>query len=634
MLKHKTLTLSGVKTAGLADGQFEGFASVFDYLDSQGDVVRRGAFAKSLDAGRVTPLIWEHQSKDPRAFVGEVKSAEETSEGLRIVGQFDMDTEAGQAAYRQVKARRVGALSIGYAVRDQRKSADGANELLDLDLAEISIVSRPANDRALIGAVKSDDSGTRNAAIVAARAALAKATGTTETEDKPEPFYDAEATDKTHGERLLDALAAATASAEALIREAEDEGRDLTEDEEAEVTKRLDYLALTKAEIRAWADMPPEQRHGTQYHHDVIGSKALTDAEFEDRWGTRETAIERFRHFDASGVGITTKTKAKEAPTVDTTDKFLTLGSGRKAAASTIANKMAGSGSANAFQGGDLGTGTKALTTSGQITTDVPVAPTVIPTGRPAVSLLDVIPTVRRTTPQYRYIRQISRALNAAAVAEGAEKPVSTMGTETVDGNVTVVAHLSEPLDKFVLADAPQLQRFVADELLHGIDVAIQAQVLTGTGVGANQTGILATSGVQVQAFDTSAIVSIRKAMTKAESLGYTPGVAVLRPEDWEAIELTATSDDAVAFRGVPIDLLERKLWGLRVVLSTALPTKTGLVLDPSAVSIDNLGGIDVEWTAEAGDLFAHNQVQARVETRIGVSVYQPAAIYRVATAA
>ncbi len=122
--------------------------------------------------------------------------------------------------------------------------------------------------------------------------------------------------------------------------------------------------------------------------------------------------------------------------------------------------------------------------------------------------------------------------------------------------------------------------------------------------------------------------------MTKAEAAGYAPSVAVLRPEGWETIELTAASDEAVAFRGVPIDTLERKIWGLRVVLSTALPAKAGLVLDPSAVSIDTLGGLDVEWSTESGELFSHNQLPARVETRIGISVYQPAAIYRVATQA
>ncbi len=632
MLKHKSYELSGLKTSGLAEGEFIGWASTFGNTDSQGDRVVKGAFAssvKSIEGGDVVPILWEHKHDDPRMQVGEIKSAEETDDGLKVHVALDLDTETGRAAYKSVKSRRVKAMSIGYATRRAVKAADGVQELTDLDLVEVSLVSRPANDRALITASKSDESTRANSAIVLARRALAKAAS--DDAEQPKPFYDTEATDKTHGQRLLDALAAATDAAKAIVKAAEDEGRDLNRSEILGVVKALDYIRSTKGDIRAWADMSPEARHGVQYHYDVISSKAMTNDEFDQRWGTSDTAAEKFGHFDASGVGIT-KTKTQETTTVDIKDQYLTLGSGRKAAAAVIATKISGRG--HRAPGDDAPVGTKALTTSGQVVTDIPVAPTVIPTGRPAVSILDVIPSVRRTGPQYRYIRQTSRALNAAAVAEGAEKPVSTMGTETVDGQVSVVAHLSEPLDKFVLSDAPQLQRFVADELLYGLDVAIQAQVLTGDGTGANQTGILATSGVQLQAFDTSAIVSIRKALTKAEAAGYAPGVAVLRPEDWEAIELTATSDDAVAFRGVPIDLLERKLWGLRVVLSTALPTKTGLVLDPSAVSIDTTGGIDIEWSTESGELFSHNQVQARVETRIGVSVYAPAAVYKVATAA
>ncbi|WP_411815620.1 HK97 family phage prohead protease [Gordonia sp. SND2] len=628
MLKHKNLTLTGVKTSGLADGQFEGFASVFDHLDYQGDVVKRGAFAKSLASGRVTPLIWEHQANDPRAFVGEVKSAEETDEGLKIVGQFDMDTEAGAAAYRQVKARRVTAMSIGYSVTadGQRKTADGVNELLDLDLREISLVSRPANDRAVITASKSE----RPELLIKARAELAKAAAVPAADDTEDPADDDDTADMTVGERLLARLKDAMDAAQELIDAAEDEGRDLTEAEGQEVAKALRRVRVTNREIQSYADATPEQRRGLQHQADVV-TKGMDRQEFTARYPDSA----KFEKFDATEYGVKTKTKhqAKEAITVDTTDKFLTLGSGRKAAAATIATKMTGGGTFHDRAHG-LGDGAKALVSSGQVTTDIPVAPTVIPTGRPAVSLLDVIPTQRRTGPQYRYIRQNARDLNAAAVAPGATKPTSTMGTETIDGQVSVIAHLSEPVDKFVLSDAPQLTRFLQEELVYGLDVAIQAQLLTGDGTGANQTGILETSGVQIQAFDTSAIVSIRKALTKAEAAGYAPSVAVMSPADWEAIELTATSDDAVAFRGVPIDLLERKLWGLRVVLSTELPAKTAIVLDPSSVSVDTLGGLDIEWSTESGDLFSKNQVQARVETRIGVSVYAPASIYKVTTAA
>ena len=129
-------------------------------------------------------------------------------------------------------------------------------------------------------------------------------------------------------------------------------------------------------------------------------------------------------------------------------------------------------------------------------------------------------------------------------------------------------------------------------------------------------------------------LTSVRKAITSAETLGYAPSVLVISPADWEALELLATTDAALSYRGVPLDQGERKIWGLRAVLSGALPAKTALVLDPAAVSIDTVGGIDVEWSTESGELFSRNQVQARVETRIGVSVYQPAAVYRVATAA
>lgn len=108
----------------------------------------------------------------------------------------------------------------------------------------------------------------------------------------------------------------------------------------------------------------------------------------------------------------------------------------------------------------------------------------------------------------------------------------------------------------------------------------------------------------------------------------------MIRPDDWETLELLATTDAALSYRGVPLDQGERKIWGLRAVLSTALPAKTALVLDPSAVSVDTVGGLDIEWSTESGELFSRNQVQARVECRVGVSVYQPAAIFKVATQA
>ena len=80
-MQHKTVPLSGIKTSGLADGEFEGWASTFGNTDHQGDRVMPGAFAKSLASGRTVPLLWMHKSDDPRSYVGEVVDAAEAAEG-------------------------------------------------------------------------------------------------------------------------------------------------------------------------------------------------------------------------------------------------------------------------------------------------------------------------------------------------------------------------------------------------------------------------------------------------------------------------------------------------------------------------------------------------------------------------
>ena len=90
-----------------------------------------------------------HKADDPRCYVGDVVEATETDDGLAIKGRFDLDTEFGKSAYRNTKGRRVSGLSIGYAIRNSTKTAAG-NELTDLELIEVPIVARGANDRPLV----------------------------------------------------------------------------------------------------------------------------------------------------------------------------------------------------------------------------------------------------------------------------------------------------------------------------------------------------------------------------------------------------------------------------------------------------------------------------------------------------
>lgn len=139
-------------------GLIEGLASTYGgEPDRQGDVVLRGAFADTLAAhkaaGTAPAMLWAHQMERP---IGRWLAIDDDPAGLRVRGQFNLQTEAGREAFEHAKAGDVGAFSIGYLTPpDGREYAGkGVWHLKRVDLAEISLVAAPANPRARVTSVK------------------------------------------------------------------------------------------------------------------------------------------------------------------------------------------------------------------------------------------------------------------------------------------------------------------------------------------------------------------------------------------------------------------------------------------------------------------------------------------------
>lgn len=138
------------------DGTFEGYGSIFGNLDSYGEIVEEGAFAKSLARHakeKTKPLmLWQHNPDDP---IGVWDSLTEDAKGLRGVGRLLKGVRRADEAYIMLKNGAIQGLSIGY--REVKVEPEGNNRRLkELDLIEISIVSFPANRRARVDAVKSE----------------------------------------------------------------------------------------------------------------------------------------------------------------------------------------------------------------------------------------------------------------------------------------------------------------------------------------------------------------------------------------------------------------------------------------------------------------------------------------------
>ncbi|MRX45327.1 phage major capsid protein [Agromyces kandeliae] len=270
----------------------------------------------------------------------------------------------------------------------------------------------------------------------------------------------------------------------------------------------------------------------------------------------------------------------------------------------------------------------KSLTVTGETVSDVPVTGP-IAQGQVPSSILDLLPLVRHAGPVFRYLRQTTRTFAAAVVAPGAVKPESSVGVTSVDGGLQVIAHVAGGINVYDVLDAPSLARWLSDEMLYGLGRAVEQEILLGDGTAGHLTGILNTSGIQTQAAGPDVVTTIRSAITKVQSLGYSPGAVILNPADWEAAEtLRATSGVFDFAPGAPVDAAAQRLWGVPVALSPTITAGVAAVLDPGVVGVDvDTQGMRLQWSEANADDFTRNLLTIRAEGRFGVSVYQPSGV-------
>ncbi|UXE05358.1 major capsid protein [Arthrobacter phage Renna12] len=268
--------------------------------------------------------------------------------------------------------------------------------------------------------------------------------------------------------------------------------------------------------------------------------------------------------------------------------------------------------------------------------------------GRRPLTLRNLISTRTTGSDTVEYVRQTAHTNNAAPVAEattseapthdvatGAEvraagggyKPEGSWSFERETATVKTIAEWV-PATKRALADAGQLQGLINDELRKDIAEEEEDQILTGDGTGENLPGILTTSGIQAQAFDTDIFRTVRKAITKARTVGrVVPNGVVLNPVDVETIDLARENGATGAYLGAgPFSMGPRTLWGVPVVESEAIEAGRGLVGDFSKAVLWDRQQTTVTMTDSHADFFIRNLVAVLAEERVAFGVTRPTA--------
>jgi HK97 family phage prohead protease len=138
------------------EGRFAGYASVFDMVDNQKDIIQRGAFAKTLRerAGGVK-LLWQHQMDEP---IGVIERLFEDNRGLYVEGRLILSVARAREAYDLLKSGAMEGMSIGYTpVRFDYEPNTNIRRIHEIALWEVSLVTFPANAHAGVTVVKSGE---------------------------------------------------------------------------------------------------------------------------------------------------------------------------------------------------------------------------------------------------------------------------------------------------------------------------------------------------------------------------------------------------------------------------------------------------------------------------------------------
>ena len=147
-LAEKCPSTGSGRTENANSLRFAGYAAIFNHIDKGGDIIRPGAFG-AFPTGKTLPLLWQH---DPMRLIGSVDHVREDERGLRVIGSISTTTRAGREAAALLSSAAVKGLSFGYRVK--RATGEKPRELLDLDVAEISLVSLPMQELARVHLVR------------------------------------------------------------------------------------------------------------------------------------------------------------------------------------------------------------------------------------------------------------------------------------------------------------------------------------------------------------------------------------------------------------------------------------------------------------------------------------------------
>jgi HK97 family phage major capsid protein len=247
------------------------------------------------------------------------------------------------------------------------------------------------------------------------------------------------------------------------------------------------------------------------------------------------------------------------------------------------------------------------------------------------MTIRQLLPSIPVTSGSVAYIQETAFSNTAATVSETTLKPYGDMTFQTKTASVAVLAFLMK-LSLQVLQDVPMFFQYIDSRMRYGLDFASELQLLRGSGVGSNISGLMTNATAFTGSSSGTQIDILRRAQTQLQATEFVATGIVLHPSDWEAIELLKDSQLRYIIDGPsePIGPDPDSLWSLPIVITNAMTAGSFLVADfpQAALLLDRQEAI-LLLASENVDDFERNLCTARIEQRLGLAILRPGGLIK-----
>jgi HK97 family phage major capsid protein len=257
--------------------------------------------------------------------------------------------------------------------------------------------------------------------------------------------------------------------------------------------------------------------------------------------------------------------------------------------------------------------------------------PGILPTYSQPPTIADLLASGTTDSNAVTYMREELFTNAADTVAEGEEKPESTLRFEQATDTVVVIAHWL-PVTMQILEDVAGLRSYIDSRLQLGVLRAEDDKLLNGANTPGELTGFLNRTGLAASVAGGAGAQANAEAILQQinairTATGMTPDGVVINPTNWQTLQLMKDLQNQYMGSGPFQSPTRPTIWGVPVVVTSAIAAGTALVgAFKTGAQLFRHGPLRVDISNSHADYFIRNMLAIRAEERVALAVYRPSA--------